>query len=369
MKIGFVKEVRENERRFGCVPGVISLYKKKNCEVYVERGGGEGAFYDDVSFKEAEAVVVPRQDILKECDVIVSINPLPDADFTILKGGQVLISLMWARANPEYLKKIAEKGCTGYALELIPRTTVAQKMDVLSSQANLGGYQAVITAAHYYTSVFPMMVTPSGTLKPAKVFIIGAGVAGLQAIGTARRLGAVVEAYDIRPEVKEQIESLGAKFFEIKIEEGFETGGGYVTKISEDVLRKQREALGNKLAECDVVITTALVPGKRAPLIITKEMVEKMKKGSVIVDMAAEMGGNCELTQAGKTIIHNGVVIIGETRLPSFVARSASEMFARNIYEFIVHAFFSGKNPEEDDILKSTLVVDKGKIREDLLKI
>jgi len=362
MRVGFLKERKEGERRFSCIPQLVKKYKEKGIDVLIERGGGELSFFSDSQYVSEGGMLADRSQILKECDVIISINPLSDEDINNLKGGQTLISLMWARTNKPYIEKIAGKGCSGFALELIPRTTVAQKMDVLSSQANLGGYQAVLTAASYFPGVFPMMVTPAGTLRPARVFIIGAGVAGLQAIGTARRLGAVVEAYDIRPEVKEQIESLGAKFFEIKIEGGFQTAGGYVTQVSEDVLKKQREALAKKLAECDVVITTALIPGKRAPLIVTKDMVEGMKPGSVIVDMAAEMGGNCELTQPGKIIQHNGVIIIGEVNLTSWVARSASEMFSRNVYEFIIHAFFSGKKIEEDDILKATCVVQNGKI-------
>lgn len=362
MEIGFVSESREKgEKRFACSPQVAYLLKQKGHNVLIERGGGVSCLFSDDEFIKNGANILSREEILGRADIIVSIYPLKDEDLANLKGGQTLISLMYARINREYLQKISNKKCSGYALELIPRTTIAQKMDVLSSQANLAGYQAVITASYYYGGVLPMMVTPAGTIKPAKVFIIGAGVAGLQAIGTAKRLGGVVEAYDVRPEVKEQIESLGAKFFDIKIEGTVESKGGYVTQLSEETLRKQREALKNKLAECDIVITTAQVFGKKAPIIITKEMVEAMKAGSVIVDLAAETGGNCELTRPDEIIFHNGVTIIGDTKLTSKVARTASELFAKNVYEFILH-ILGKKELEKDEIVKGALVVKDGQI-------
>jgi NAD(P) transhydrogenase subunit alpha len=280
-----------------------------------------------------------------------------------MKNGSTLISFVYHLTNPELIAQLNAKKTTVFSMDAIPRISRAQSMDALSSQANLAGYKAVLLGAHHSARIFPMLMTAAGTITPSKVLIFGAGVAGLQAIGTAKRLGAVVEVTDIRPETKEQVESLGGKFI------SFDTGdvkieGGYVKETSEDTLKKQREILGKHIAAADVVITTALIPGRKAPILVTEDMVKTMKLGSVIVDMAVEQGGNCEISEAGKVVVKHGVKIVGETNLPSLLSQNASESYAKNIYTFLTHlATNEGFKWEmEEEITKGTLICKDGEI-------
>ena len=366
MIVGVPVESYPQERRVALVPAVVPVLTKIGMRVLVEHGAGEKAGFPDTAYEQQAAkIAVDRPRLFSEADIIVRIHgmvansPVRNADLDLLRSGQVVLGLLDPLANPESIRELAATGVTAFALELLPRVSRAQSMDVLSSMATVAGYKAVLLAAGLLQKMFPMMITAAGTITPSRVLVIGAGVAGLQAIATSRRLGAIVQAYDVRPAVKEQVESLGAQFVELELEtEQAETAGGYAKAMDENFYRRQREMMTRLLAEADVVITTAAVPGKRAPVLITQEMVKKMRVGSVIVDLAAESGGNCELTRPGETVEADGVAIIGPVNLPSTIPYHASQMYARNIAAFLQLLAKDGKLHLnlDDQIVRETLV-------------
>ena len=366
MIVGVPVESYPQERRVALVPAVVPVLTKIGMRVLVEHGAGEKAGFPDTAYEQQAAkIAVDRPRLFSEADIIVRIHgmvansPVRNADLDLLRSGQVVLGLLDPLANPESIRELAATGVTAFALELLPRVSRAQSMDVLSSMATVAGYKAVLLAAGLLQKMFPMMITAAGTITPSRVLVIGAGVAGLQAIATSRRLGAIVQAYDVRPAVKEQVESLGAQFVELELEtEQAETAGGYAKAMDENFYRRQREMMTRLLAEADVVITTAAVPGKRAPVLITQEMVKKMRVGSVIVDLAAETGGNCELTRPGETVEADGVAIIGPVNLPSTIPYHASQMYARNIAAFLQLLAKDGKLHLnlDDQIVRETLV-------------
>ena len=366
------KESFPAEHRVALIPRNVGALTTAGLDVVVEAGAGEGSLHADSEYEAQGARIEPdREAVFSGADLLLTVRgPGAHPDFAAedldrLKKGAVLIGFLEPLAEPETMRALAQHGLTAFAMELIPRTTRAQSMDALSSMANIAGYEAVLLAAKHSPKMFPMMMTAAGTITPSKVFVLGAGVAGLQAIATARRLGAVVEAYDIRPEVKEQVESLGARFVELEIEtEASEGKGGYAAAQSEDFYRRQRELLGKRLESVDVVITTAAVPGKKAPILITKEMAEHLPLGAVVVDLAAEKGGNCELTEAGVEVVHQGVTILGPVNLPSDAAYHASQMYSKNLSSFVALLAKDGKLDLnlEDDIISGTLVSHDGKV-------
>ncbi len=372
MLIGVPRETFPGERRVALTPDSMSALSKAGHEVIVESGAGDGAGLPDSRFQEQGAkIVTERSELFKAADVVFQVRGLganPEAgltDLDLLKSGQVLIAQFDPLWKPELVKLLARRGVLAFSLELVPRITRAQSMDVLSSQATVAGYKAVLVAAGIAPRMFPMLMTAAGTLTPAHVFVIGAGVAGLQAIATARRLGGVVKAYDVRPAVKDQIESLGAKFVEMELAAGeAEDRGGYAKEMDEEFIRRQRELTGKVVAESHVVITTAAVPGKKSPLLITGEMVKGMRPGSVIIDLAAERGGNCELTRPDETVVVNGVTILGPTNLPGTVPFHASQMFSKNIITFLKEMTQDGALAVdmENEVLKGTLLTRDGEV-------
>lgn len=372
MIVGVPKESYPGERRVALVPAVIPALAKAGLEVVIESGAGEQAGYPDALYAEKGAKTVPdRAAVFKTADIIVQVlcdgaNDITGkADIPLLRRDQILVGFLRPLGSAEVVHEIATAGVTAFAVELMPRTTRAQSMDALSSMGTISGYKAVIVAAETSIRIFPMMTTAAGTITPARVFIIGVGVAGLQAISTARRLGAVASAYDMRPAVKEQVQSLGGRFVELPIEaQNAQDARGYGTAQDESFYARQRELLGRVVAESDVVITTAVVPGRKAPVLVTGEMVKTMAPGSVIVDLAAERGGNCELTEMGKTIEVNGVSIIGPVNLASTVPYHASQMYARNLTTFLTYIAKEGKLQlnMEDDIVRETMVTRGGEI-------
>ncbi|PKP38046.1 MAG: NAD(P)(+) transhydrogenase (Re/Si-specific) subunit alpha, partial [Bacteroidetes bacterium HGW-Bacteroidetes-15] len=309
------------------------------------------------SIKKGEA-------IFKESNVLIKINPFTEEDLKLVQKGQILMSQLYYLSNPKLIEAIASTGATAFSMDAMPRISRAQDMDVLSSQSNLAGYKAVIVGANEMTKIFPLMMTAAGTIIPSKVLIYGIGVAGLQAIATAKRLGAVVMATDIRTETKEQAESLGAKFISVD-NTGEESEGGYAKEASEDYARRQKEAVNKSLFEADLVITTAMVPGRKAPVLITEEQVKQMKNGAVIIDLAAAQGGNCEISEMDKTIVKHGVKIIGSTMAPVSVSTNASELYGKNMYNFLMHLTENNqfKWELEEEITDGTLIVHEGKIR------
>lgn len=369
MIIGVPREAFPGERRVALIPSSVASLTKAGHTVRIEKNAGYSAGYVDAEYSAKGAQLVPREEVFA-ADVILGVRwdlpqeaakPVLDA----VRGGQVLIGMWDPLSKPEYLALWGQKSVTIFALELLPRITRAQAMDVLSSMATLAGYRAVILAAAHLPRIFPMLMTAAGTLTPAKVFIVGAGVAGLQAIATAKRLGAAVSAYDVRPAVKEQVQSLGAKFIELQLETvGAEDQGGYAKAMDEAFYQKQREMMARVVAESDVVVTTASVPGKKAPILVTREMVASMRPGSVIVDLAAERGGNCELTRPNEVLVENGVTILGPTNLPSEVPEHASQMYSRNITTFFQYLCKNGtiSYDSEDEIIRDTLVMKDGQI-------
>ncbi len=372
MIVGVPKETFPNERRVALIPAHIALLQKLGCEVVVESGAGASAGFPDAEYQDKGATVVKkREDVFAKAEVVLQVrgygaNPEKGkSDVKLLRSGQLVVGFMEPLLARGEMQALAKTGATIMAMELIPRITRAQSMDALSSMANLAGYKAVILAADHLPKIFPMMMTAAGTIVAAKVFVVGAGVAGLQAIATARRLGAVVQAYDIRPAVKEQVQSLGAKFVELELEVAeAEDKGGYAKAMDEEFYRKQREMMTRVVAESDVVITTAAVPGKKAPILITEEMVKGMPSRSVIVDLAAERGGNCELTKPGQVIEKHGVTIIGITNLPSEVPYNASQMYSRNLANLLALIIKEGKMElnMEDEIIRETIVAKDGEI-------
>jgi NAD(P) transhydrogenase subunit alpha len=366
MIIAVPRETIPGERRVALVPESVKRLVGKKFEVVVQSGAGVGAESSDDDYRAAGARVESDVGaVYAAADLMFKIQPPTDDEIARLKEGSMFTSLVYALSNPKLAKKIAERKVTLFSLDAIPRTTLAQMMDVLSSQATIAGYRAVILAAEGLPKLFPMLMTAAGTIAPAKVLVLGAGVAGLQAIATARRLGAVVEAYDVRKVVKEQVESLGAKFVNIEMEDAA-GAGGYAKELSEEQKAKQREALAVVVAKQDVVITTALVPGRRAPILLTADMVKRMRSGSVVVDIAAEQGGNCELTKPGERFkTDTGVTVIGEKNLPAQMATHASQMFSRNMEKLLGHITDKEgklKLDWNDEIVKGMTIARGGEI-------
>jgi len=329
-------EIRDNEARVAATPETVKKFVAQGFTVQVQAGAGAGSLIADGDYAEAGATIVKdAKALLKAADVVLKVRPPEMSEIKLLPNSATVISLFSQFTNP-LLADYAKHGLTCFALEMVPRISRAQSMDVLSSQANIAGYKAVLMAAEHYRRFFPMMMTAAGTVQPAHVLVMGAGVAGLQAIATARRLGALVEAFDVRAAAREQVESLGAKFVEVPVEEDAEDAGGYAKEVSEEYKQKQAELIAQHAAKADIVITTALIPGRPAPVLVTEEVVKAMKPGSVIVDMAAEMGGNCPLTELDKIVEKHGVTLIGESNIPSLVAADASQLYARNLLNFLV---------------------------------
>jgi len=371
MKIGVVKEIEVGERRVALIPDTVSRLVKQGFEVWVEAGAGEAAFFSDATYASAGAHLTSDVfQLYREVDILLKVKPPQQREdgqheANLLREGSVLIGFLDPLGNPALVQQLTERNITAFSMELIPRISRAQSMDALSSQAGVAGYQAVLLAAAASPKFFPMLTTAAGTIPPAKAFIIGAGVAGLQAIATARRLGAVVEAFDIRPAVKEEVQSLGAKFVEVKLDEETVSAGGYAREVSEVSRQKTQETIAEHVKLADVVITTAQVPGRKAPILVTEEMIAQMKPGSVIVDLAAEQGGNCAGTEAGKDIIRNGVTQIGPINLPSSMPIHASQMYAKNLLTLVQHLSKDGMLDLDfdDEITRSACVSHAREIR------
>ncbi len=364
MIVGVPKETAQGEKRVSLVPDAVP--KLTGASVLVETGAGESAGFQDSAYAEKGASIAPdAQTLYGQADVVIKVTPPSKAEAAMLKEGSTMISFLYPLANLDAVRVLSARRVTAFAMELIPRISRAQPMDALSSQSNLGGYKAALLAAETLPRIFPMMMTAAGTLSPAKVFVVGAGVAGLQAIATARRLGALVEAYDVRPVVKEQIESLGARFVQMPVEaKDAQDAGGYAKAQTEEFYAKQQKFLAERAQASDVVITTALVPGQKAPKLISEEAVRGMRPGSVVVDMAAEQGGNCALTEAGKTVTRYGVTIIGPLNLPSTMAPQASQLYSRNITSFLLAMMKEGRVIVDlkDDVVRGSLVMDRGSV-------
>lgn len=372
MIIGVPKEIYPGERRVALVPPVVTTLAKVGFEVHVQAGAGADAGYPDSLYAEKGAkIVADRAAVFASADIITQLlcygsNDINGRqDLPLYRRNQILVGFLRPFGSKEVIEEIAQTGVTSFAVELMPRTTRAQSMDALSSMGTICGYKAVLMAADYHPRIFPMMTTAAGTITPARVFVIGCGVAGLQAIATARRLGAVISAYDLRPAAKEQVQSLGGRFVELPIEaKDAQDARGYARAQDEDFYRRQRELLGKVVQESDVVITAAVIPGKRSPVLVTEEMVKGMAPGSVILDLASERGGNCEITETGKTVVKHGVTIIGAINIASGVPYHASMMYARNLTAFLSYIVKDQKlnlNPQ-DEIVRETLVTHDGEI-------
>lgn len=364
MVIGILKE-KESENRVSALPEIVAALVKLNAEIWVESGAGVSAFASDKEYSGAGAKIKQRDEVLSASDIVLSIHPTTEADIAIIKPEAALIGIFQPLFNYEYMMECAAKNLLTFSLDMIPRTSRAQAMDVLSSQASIAGYKAVILAASVYPHYFPMLSTSAGTVAPAKVLILGAGVAGLQAVATAKRLGAVVEVFDTRAAAKEEVMSLGAKFVEVDGAADATKAGGYAVEQTEEYKQKQKNKIAESIAKADVVITTAQIPGKQAPILITRAMVEAMKSGSVIIDLAASTGGNCELTKDNKTVVHQQVSIIGNSNLPSSVPCDASKLYGKNILNFLklmIDPAGTLKFNFEDDLIKGTCMTREGKI-------
>ena len=363
MRIGVPKETAANERRVALTPDVAGRLTKGGHAVVIERGAGMAAFFPDEAYSAAGATLGDRAAVLGQSDIVLQVQAPNAAELAQYREGSALVAFF--QPVPEFLRALAQRRMTVFSLVLLPRITRAQPMDVLSSQATVAGYKAVLLAASAAGRVLPMLVTAAGTLSAARVLVLGAGVAGLQAIATARRLGAIVSAFDVRAAVKEQVQSLGATFLEMAIEEHAETAGGYAKELSEETHRKELAFLASAVKDADIVISTAAIPGKKAPVLITAAAVDGMKPGSIIVDLAAETGGNCELTQPGSEIVRHGVSILGPLNLPSTVPLHASQMYARNVSAFLGHITQDGKLrlDFEDPIIRDTCVTHAGEVR------
>ena len=361
MIIGVLKE-QTPETRVSLVPEVVAALVKMNVTVWVEHGAGNSAFYSDEAFSAAGAVIKTGADIRSTADTILSIQPSNVQD---ARPNAVLMGIFQPLFHPAMMQQWAQKGYTVFSLDTIPRTTRAQSMDVLSSQANIAGYKAVLTAATQYCRYFPMFMTAAGSIPPAKVLILGAGVAGLQAIATAKRLGAVVEVFDTRPAVKEEVMSLGAKFVEVEGAADASKAGGYAVEQSEDFQNRQRDKIHEHAKKSDIIITTAQIPGRKAPILITKAMIEDMRAGSVIIDIASVTGGNTDLTENDKTVMHNGVAIVGNSALAATTPADASKLYAKNVLNFakLIIDKDGGLNLNfEDDLVKGTCITSGGSI-------
>ena len=372
MIIGVPKETYPGEQRVALIPATLPSLKKEGMDVQIEAGAGVASGYPDDAYTEKGGTIVPsRAQLFETAQIIAQVRLLganPEqgqSDLPLMQPDQIIVGMADALSNPHGVRELTTRRVRAFAMELMPRITRAQSMDVLSSMGTVSGYKAVLMAADALPKMAPMLMTAAGTVTPAKVFVIGAGVAGLQAVSMARRLGAAVEAYDVRPAVKEQVLSLGAKFVDLPLDtQEAEDKGGYAKAQDESFYRRQRELLTKVIASSDVVITTATVPGKKAPILITADMVAGMTPGSVIIDLAAERGGNCELTQASQTVVAHGVTIIGTENLPSLVPYHASQMYSKNIATFLLHLVKKGEITidREDEITKGTLVTCDGDV-------
>ena len=367
MRVAVLKEARSTENRVALVPLGVRALVKRGLTVTVQSGAGETSGISDLIYREAGAEIATNaQDTLKDAKVVLVVNPPPSNELDLLSEGSILVGFLDPLSNSDLVSRLVELNVTGISMELVPRITRAQSMDALSSQATVAGYKAVLLAANHLPKFLPMFTTAAGTIRPAKALILGAGVAGLQAIATARRLGAVVEAFDVRPAVKEQVESLGASFLESEEEVTAEGEGGYAKELTEDQHHKELELIGDALADTDIVITTAQIPGREAPVLITEDMVKTMKYGSVIVDLASESGGNCELSKAGETVLAHGVQILGPSNLPTSIPVHSSQMYSKNIVTLISE--FLGDDGElqldfENDVVGPSTVTHGGEVR------
>jgi len=376
MKIAVAKEIEVEERRVALVPDVVGKLVKQGLAVWIETGAGDLSYFSDAAYESAGAQIIrDRARLWGEADVVLKVSPPREredgqSEIDLLRPGAVLISFLNPLGEPSRIQQLAERQITALSMEMIPRTSRAQSMDALSSQASVAGYQAALLGAAALPKFFPMLTTAAGTIPPAKVFVMGAGVAGLQAIATCRRLGAVVEAFDIRPAVKEEVQSLGAKFVEVSLEEDTVAEGGYAKEISEAAKARSRQVIAKHVQQADVIITTAQVPGKAAPILLTEEMVAQMKPGSVVVDLAAEQGGNCACTEPGKDVVKNDVTIMGPINLPSSLPIHASQMYAKNLTSLLQLMVKDGKlNLNfDDDIIASACVAHGGEIRNERVK-
>jgi proton-translocating NAD(P)+ transhydrogenase subunit alpha len=369
LQVGVKRETGPGERRVALVPDGVARLIQSGLAVLVERGAGAGAEFSDAAYESAGAIIVETLEATQPVpDVFVCVARPPDEQVNALAQHTTLVGVLQAASNPEFVQTLADRGVTAFSLERIPRIARAQSMDVLSSQSNLSGYRAALIGASMLRKLFPMMITAAGTVAPARVLVMGAGVAGLQAIATARRLGAVVQGYDIRAAAREQVESLGATFVAPQTTTGTETSGGYATELSQDAQAREREAVLQAVSIADVVITTALVPGRRAPILLTADMVRQMKPGSVVIDVAAEAGGNCELTQPGQTIVSEAVTIVGPLNLPSTVSVHASQLYSRNLTNFLELIVKDGQLSFnfEDPIVDECCVAHAGEVRNGL---
>lgn len=366
LKIGVHKQTENHETRVAITPEGTEALIKLGAKVFVETGAGIASSYTDEDYVQAGATVLDeRSAVLKESSILIAVQAPPEEDIRRLQPGTVLISFIWPLQNSAYLDLLNQHKITALAMDTVPRISRAQSMDALSSMSNIAGYKAALLGANHLDRYLPMMMTAAGTIPPAKVLVLGAGVAGLQAIATAKRLGAVVEAFDVRPVVKEQVESLGATFVEVEMEEKeTESKGGYAKELDEQNKIRQREAIHKHTKKSDIVITTALIPGRPAPVLITKEMVNDMKTGSVVVDIAAEQGGNCELTKAGEIATVNGVKIVGLLNLPGMLAYHASKLYSKNVLSLMSLLIKEGKPvfDFEDEIIVNTTVTHNGEI-------
>lgn len=372
MIVGVPSESYPGERRVALVPMVVPALVKTGLEVRIEQGAGVSAGFLDTSYEEQGAkIAAERTQLFSSSDVLLQVHgpganaDAGRADMEHLRSGQIVVGLLNPLGAPEAAQELAKRGVTSFALELVPRIARAQPMDALTAMATVAGYKAAVLAAEALPKMYPMMITAAGTITPARVFVVGAGVAGLQAIATSRRLGAVVQAYDVRPAVKEQVESVGAKFLELELETGeSETSGGYARALGDEFYQRQREMMMQVVAESDVVITTAAVPGAKAPILITEEMVQGMRLGSVIFDLAAEGGGNCELTRPGERVEAHGVTILGPINIPSTIPYHASQMYARNVTAFLQNLVKEGEVDLnlEDQIIGDTLLTHQGEV-------
>lgn len=363
MILSIPRELRPSETRVATTPDVVKQLVKAGFICHVESGAGKGSFFSDKAYQDAGAVIISdKTELLKQTQILLKVNAPTEEEIAGLPQGASVISFLYAHTVPALIKALNDRQISAFAMDAVPRISRAQKMDALSSQANLAGYKAVLLGANESGKIFPMLMTAAGTITPAKVLIFGAGVAGLQAIATAKRLGAVVEVTDVRPETKEQVESLGGKFLVVKSDEAVQIVGGYAKEVSAEYLQAQKELVKKHIAEADIVITTALVMGKKAPVLVTEEMVESMKTGAVVVDMAVESGGNCAISEMGSIVEKHGVKIIGLTNIPALLPVNASELYARNVAALLTHLATSEglKWEMEEEVTQGSLITFGG---------
>ena len=371
MKIGVIKETQKGEKRVAISPNISKLLIEKGFELLVEEDAGLASSYKNSDYESAGAKIVSRETLFNESTVLIKINPFDEDDLKLVNNTQILMSQLYYKSNAELIKSIAATGATAFSMDAMPRISRAQDMDVLSSQSNLAGYKAVIVGANEMTRIFPLMMTAAGTIIPSKVLIYGVGVAGLQAIATAKRLGAVVEVFDTRPAVKEEVMSLGAKFVEVEGAADASSAGGYAVEQTEEYKQKQQQRIAESVAKSDIIITTAQIPGKKAPILITEEMLNSMRDGSVIIDLAASTGGNTPHTKNNETVIYNGISIIGNSSLQSTMPSDASKLYGKNVSNFLQLIIDKEANLNlnwEDDLVKGACITHNGEIINDRVK-